>query len=460
MHIDGIGITDLLHKDKIDLLSIVINSPVIEVIHQLQPYNKKKLEETDTLSLYRRFMNQLKSIAIKKIDIEHATVIDQVITTKKKVTKFKDIFIRMNDIRIDSCTQFDKSRFLFAKHALLGLSNFSLRTPDSLYLFKAGNISISGEQHAVTLLNTELMPRYGREEFEKRLSTRRELFHISIPRITLTDIDWWAMINKEKILVKEAAIFDGNINAFFDLSLPRRSIINIKNFPHQMLMKLPLMLLVKKLDVHRFKISYEEYHPDIKKSGFLTLDNIKGIITNTSNIPLEIKKQPIAVFSGSCRFMKQVPLSLKLQFDLSKSSTGAFTADLNIAAMEKESINPIAGPMGLFTLKSGHFQEGKAHVEGDNLLAKGKVAMYYSDLSITPLKEQFDEHGKLKKKHLTGFIANTFLIKKSNPEHGQFREPDFSVYRDHHANFFNFVWMAVMTGILKTVGIPSRFVIK
>ena len=33
LHIDGIGINDLLHKDKIDIRSIFINNPEIEVFH-------------------------------------------------------------------------------------------------------------------------------------------------------------------------------------------------------------------------------------------------------------------------------------------------------------------------------------------------------------------------------------------------------------------------------------------
>jgi hypothetical protein len=67
------------------------------------------------------------------------------LTNLNGLTKFNDITIRMNDILIDSSTQYDASRFLFAKHAVLETRNYTFPTPDSLYYVKLGKISLTGE---------------------------------------------------------------------------------------------------------------------------------------------------------------------------------------------------------------------------------------------------------------------------------------------------------------------------
>jgi hypothetical protein len=87
--------------------------------------------------------------------------------------------------------------------------------------------------------------------------------------------------------------------------------------------------------------------------------------------------------------------------------------------------------------------------------------MKYSNLHITPLKKDNDQKGNFKNKSLTSFFANKFLIKDNNNGVGKdFRKPDFYVKRVNHPNFFNLTWKSILTGILKTIGIPVKLVIK
>ncbi|MDQ6755757.1 MAG: hypothetical protein M3004_02370, partial [Bacteroidota bacterium] len=145
LHIDGIGINDLLNKNNIDIKGINISDPVIELFHKKRTYNEKERERNDTLSLYYRLKGQMKKIAIGSIRINQGTLFSHDLK-KNATTKYNDVSILINDLLIDSSTQNDTRRFLFAKHATFTTKNYSLPTSDSLYFFKAGNISISGEQ--------------------------------------------------------------------------------------------------------------------------------------------------------------------------------------------------------------------------------------------------------------------------------------------------------------------------
>ncbi len=457
LHIDGIGIADLLHQTRVDITGIHISTPLIEVFHKTRAYNKEERAHNDSLSLYQRIKGQLSKISIGHINIDNGTFIDHDMAHPKTVTKFKDVTIRINDLLIDSSTQFDANRFLFAKQATIEAGNYISATPDSLYYFKAGAISISAAQHQITLLNISLDPRFSREQFESKSHYRKEMYQIQVPKITLNDIDWWAMMNREKFIAKEAAIAGGVFKIFLDRSLPSNPAIQINNFPQQLLMKIPIPVSVNNLALKNVNISYEEYNPDAKKGAVVYFDNINARLNNASNIMTEMKKDPIADFSGSCLFMHHIPMNAKLSLDLINYKSGKFTADLHMGTLDNLIINPVAEALGLVSIKSGEMQEGTAHISGSNLNTKCKLAISYTGLKISLLKKT-DENGQVKKKHLTDFIANTFLIKKENPAEGkELRQPDFSMERGHHRNFFSTIWVTITTGFLKTIGAPVKF---
>jgi hypothetical protein len=130
-------------------------------------------------------MGQMKKIAITAINIKHGTLLIHDVEQPKRITKFNDITIQMNDVLIDSSTQYDASRFLFAKHAVLETRNYKFPTPDSLYYVKLGKISLTGEKHEVTVLNAQLQHRGSRQEFEKKLRGRDEMYDVTLPKVVL-----------------------------------------------------------------------------------------------------------------------------------------------------------------------------------------------------------------------------------------------------------------------------------
>ena len=460
LHIDGLEFEDLLNKNSIDITAIKLSLPVIHVYHKLREYNQGERERNDTLSLYHRIKGQLNKISIGNISIDNGTFIDYDVARGRKIANLNNIAVRINDVMIDSSTQFDTDRFMFAKHSIIDAKNYVLPTPDSLYYFKTGAISILAEQHKLVLQNVELVPRYNRKQFESKLQYRDEMYHIVFPRVTLNDVDWWALMNREKLIAERADVEGGLFSIFLDRSLPKNPGIEIDNFPQQHLMRIPLPVSIINLNLKDVNVSYEEFNPDSKKGATAYFDKINARVNYASNISADIKKHPVAIFSGSAKFMHKIPMSARFTFDLLKYKTGEFTADVHMDTLDNDVINPIAEPLALFSIKSGKMQQGTAHIKGNNFNSSCKIAIAYSDLHVKPLKKA-DESGQLKKKHLTGLFANVFLIKNENKGKGnELRQPEFSIVRDHHRNFVNMVWLTILTGILKTIGVPVKFVIR
>src|SRR5205814_6626785 len=107
-------------------------------------------------------------------------------------------------------------------------------TPDSLYFFKCASIDISTAENNLTALNIELHPRGSKQQFESHLSQRKEIYNLVIPKIILSDVNWWDLTNEETIIANEAVVNNSRCDIFLDRSLPFRK-VRINNFPHQIL---------------------------------------------------------------------------------------------------------------------------------------------------------------------------------------------------------------------------------
>lgn len=448
--IDGLGLKDILSKDVIDVKTIHILQPTIEVYPQ-QHSNQNSSSKT----LYQRLMNQMKHIGIGKVIIEKGTLISHH-SEKKPNTRFNDISISFSDVLIDSTTQYDRRRFLFAKDAELSMKDYAVPTSNHLYTFKVGTISITATRQLLVAKNIQLEPHYSKEEFQTHIKTQLERYSINIPSIEFRNTNWWKLINNETLEADFASINSADVNVYLDRRKPADGGLR-KSFPHQLIMELPLKVNIKKLDVGDLDLSYEEFSTLSEQKGRLEISNIHGTISNLTNLSRAISRNHMTTVKASGNFLNTAPAYLTLNFDLNNYKSGAFSAELKSGkGFDGTAINSISKPMGLFMIKKGRLKQLTAHVTGDNYKASGDVLMLYDDLHITPMKKDPQNSGELKKKTVTSFIANTFVLKDENPsKDGQVRKETVSFTRQS-GTFFNLVWKTIFVGILKTIGAPEK----
>jgi hypothetical protein len=362
----------------------------------------------------------------------------------------------MNDLLVDSSTQYDKSRFMFSKEANISLDNYLARTSDSLYFFKCSSVNISTAKHTLTVKNIELIPRGSKQQFQKKLKGRQDMFTIKVPKLILTGIDWWSIANQDKLIVKQADIYNCLFKDYLNRTL-RLKKFEINNYPHQTLMKLKMPVLIEKVKLHNMNVTYQEFNVNSGKTGTIYFNGINGQITNFTNIASEIKKKKLLTFKANTNFMHKVPAIITFNFDMSKPETGEFSAYLKAGAMDTSILNPLAEPLGLFNLKKGNVQKVVAKMKGNNFKVRGNFLLLYNDLYIIPLKKDEDNKGVLTKKRFTGLLANFFIIKKSNPDgSGKIRKYNYVVQRGTHPNFFNQLWKTILTGVVQTIGAPEK----
>jgi hypothetical protein len=222
-------------------------------------------------------------------------------------------------------------------------------------------------------------------------------------------------------------------------------------------MELPLKINIEKLAVNNLDVTYEELSKLSGQTGKVHVNNLHGTIINLTNLPDAIKRNKTTTVSASGIFADVAPVSLKLNFDLANYKSGAFSAQVKTKkGFDGQLINSVAQPLGLFMVKRGQLQELTSQLAGNNHQAQGTVLMLYNDLHITPMKQDQQKPGTLKKKSVTSLIANKLVLKDENPsKDGSIRKADASFIRQY-GTFFNLIWKTTFTGILKTIGAPEK----
>src|SRR5829696_2486533 len=239
LKIEGLDLTDLLNKKVLDLQTIRIKDPLIEVYR-----GEKKQKPSNDNTLYQRLKDKLEHLAVDNIIIEGGSLVNHNLS-EKKTSKLNQISLHLSDLLIDSSTQYDTRRFFFAKGAQLTIKDYTTASSDGLYDLRIGSISVLATQSVVTAKDLVVQPHLGKKEFGQKLKVMKERYQLSIPSIRFKNMDWWSLANEEKIFADEASIDNARFHIYLDRSLPPGK-PKIGSFPSQLVMKLPVKISIAK----------------------------------------------------------------------------------------------------------------------------------------------------------------------------------------------------------------------
>jgi hypothetical protein len=451
LYIDGLDPADLLDTKSIHLNQLNIENPTIEIFHKKRKYNSEKRK--DTTSLHKKLADQINSFSLDTLFIKGAGFIHHNLAVTDKKSELKDVSIHFNKILIDATTEYDTTRFLFAKEALISLKDYSYRTSDGSYFLKADAVSISAPKNMMEISGFSLKPAMSRTAFDKATGFRKEQYDITVKNIGINQINWWDLVNDDGLTADTMKISDSRVKVYMNRSLPAPPKSKVGSFPHQLLMKLKLPVKIDRIRVSRLDLDYEEFNPKSGKTAGISFNNTSGTISNITNQAVDIRKDQYMRVSAESFFMHDAPLKSDFIFDLAHYKEGKFHVDMELKKIDKEQLEKVANGLGLFSIKSLNIKSLKAQVDGNDKLGKGTVLLLYDDLKIVPLKKDGDSKSGMKQRNFLGFVINSFVLKDNNPSDDEKpRNPTGQFVRETDKSFFNLVWKTILVGILETVG--------
>jgi hypothetical protein len=446
--INGLSAPDFLAGKAVNLGTLFIDEPEIHVYHRKISYPSPNEDSSKTV--YEQISKDVSSIQLDTLLIKNIDFTYHNLSRNNKQTKFKKVNVVFTGFLLDSTSQYDKDRFLYAKDCRINVKDYDFNSSDSLYQLRAGEIDVQTNSKTMEVKKLRLKPRVKRKQFYEQKKHEADIFNVDINDITIENVQWWSLLAEESFVANTAILRNGKVEIFRDKTVRDDTSSKIGKYPHQLLMKVPFDLNVSRLEVKNLDVSYEELNEKTLQTGTVLFTNISGTLTNITNNESQIRENQFCKIIASAKFLNEAPIKIQFIFDLKAIKTGDFEVIAHMDNLNGEKLNSITEPLGLLKINSLNIKSLDASMKANNLRSVGKVKLIYDNLKVTALKD--DGTDSLKKRGLFTFIANSFIIKKENEEGKSVRVAYVTRDRVKEKSFFNLIWKTIFMGAGETAG--------
>nr|WP_226904867.1 hypothetical protein [Pedobacter schmidteae] len=453
LQLNRIGLLTAYFKREINIKAIVLDNPSINMIHYKVEKRPEMLKEDQTL--YQLISNRIRSIDVNSIKIVDADFDYINGDNARKLHSVKHLSLYANDFRVDSLTQFDTSRYYYAKDIGFELTGYKALTKDKMYTMKVDTVNGSALQQSIKVKGVQVIPMYPDLAFSRRYKYGKDRYDLKFNEIGFSQVDFALLNAKGDLRAGALKIGPAKVNIFVNRELPPPpGFDKVKNFPHVALKRLPVSAIVDTVILNNVDVAYTEYNPISQKRGTVYFQDLSGNILNVTNDTVKLAKNNHAIANLTAMVMKTSRINVQINFNLTDKDA-AFSYNGNVAPMNMRVLNPMAKNMGLVEIESGQMQKADFNILANARGSSGRVHFYYTDLKIKLLKEGEAGAAPTKKGFLS-FLANSLLIKDANPTNGEaVRTANVTFQRTPAASFFNLMWKSVFIGMREIVGLGA-----
>ncbi|QED38115.1 hypothetical protein FK178_10440 [Antarcticibacterium arcticum] len=369
--------------------------------------------------------------------------------------KFRVIGGSLRVIENDSAsnTLFVSIKNIELEKVLFGKKHKGALIPFEYDSYKAESDSLFYEINAwnsITVRNVELkedlvltefriIPKLSRAQFDLQIPYEKDWIALKVDQITFQDLGWSK--NEDSLMIKSPQTYIENAN----LQIYRNKLVTddtrIKPMYSQMLRELGVKLQLDSVTVKNSKIVYEEKVLESRPPAEISFQNVQAGIKDLVNFNPGNGQFPKTRIKAKAVFMGNSRLTLNWDFDVS-NSMDEFHVWGSLAAIKAEAMNPfLKYAMNVET--EGLIESLSYNFYGNRSQASGDMQMGYRDFKVNILKD-----GEEKRKSFLSRLAN--LIIKNDAINEDVKQESIETQRDKTKSFWNFLWLCIRDGALKT----------
>lgn len=438
--IDGINWLSYIFYDKVNVSKIIVNEPLINIFgtnnKNDSSYSKKSFSLTSAKILpFNCGELTINSGRFIRINSDHQTI-----------DSIKNFNIQIDKITIDSSKNKNSNLFKNISVKLEGV--YKLFTKDG-YKLKISTLSLSSFNSSIKIDSINFKPFISEKEFFNRKKFRVDRYIIDIKNFNVNGINISKLINNRDVISDEIKIENFYLNILTPKDKPIKPDYSPK-MPNDIFKSLKEKINIKKLLLSNGKLVIESAYKYSNEPAKLPFTNVEAEIKNINNLKsIQTKKTPCEIFAaanladaGRLSVNMELPL-LSKDFSLNYSGT--------LTSMEAMQLNSQLMIADLVKITSGKVDSIKFDVNVDNGLSSTKVKAIYQNLKIKNLKEE-SLNGKVEKSTIKTFLANTFVIRKSNPKDGEEKIGRYIFYKKNDDAFMDIIWGNVKGALGDIIG--------
>lgn len=451
LDISGLSFLKLIFKKDLQVSGISLNRPDLVVMKMIDTV---KVDSNTNKSLYEQMPSLLKDAKIKVFRVNELSYVQQEKgDTSKRGGKWSNLSFALESISVDSLSQKDSTVFWFCKDIQVNSKKVQFASNDGMYEYTIGEVKTSMKNKTIDIVDFKIIPQYPELEFSQRMGKEGDRYHMVIQRLNAREVDFGNLEAEGRLHVSALNLENAELRVFHNKMLPPDKGLKIGNFPNIAIKRLAVPLIVDTMHVKRFDVYYKELSAQSKKAGTVFFTNINGTLHNITNDSLQWKKDPWCRTTFQTNFLGRVKLLVDINLNM-EDKDGEFNYKGSLGQAAGSFYNTLLEPLAMAKIEGGTIQKVTFDVNANSYGSTAHVQMLYDDLRVNLLGKD----GKvLKKKGFLSFLANTFIVKNSNPRKKDEAplSADVSYIHDRERSFFNLMWKSIFTGIKVNVGVPE-----
>ncbi len=448
IHIYGVKTPKaLLGKEIIGHL-VEINDPSIEIIYTGHSTPSKNLPSKE---VYEEILGKLKLIRMDTLSIHHAHIVTRHLNRNDSVV-FNNTNITLTHVAVDSLSNADSTRILFARVLDLRCEKISWTEMAKRYAFTIRNISFNSDTAYMHIGNIDIIPQLSEDAFVKSMPFQSDRFDMHYTNIKLLHVDCRELMN-EVLKADTLEVNSSSIKLYCDLIIPPNSKNPKDNYPQQQIMKIPLSFVIRRALFDNTYIDYRERNDITRMVSETKFYDGNYNIENLVNQPSAIRANNICRVNISTSFLHVAPIKATLELPIGDQQ-GKFTFKGSVGGGDATILNPILEPTSLVKIRKGTIKNLDVNLNGNNTRADGTVTILYDGLKVDVLKMGKDSG--FNKKGFTSFVGNV-IIKDANPKKGDpVRVAEVHHVRGMNRSIFNFIWKSILEGVNTSINNPKK----
>lgn len=449
LYIGGVRLYRLWRQKKLDIDEVSIEKPQVRLIKHVLP--KDTVSKPFSFDPYRMIAPALRSLKVGEIRVADGKLgYYRKGALRTLALDFNRFDLEVDGLYIDSLSASDTTRAFYSDDLRLNFRDFRFQLPDSLYNLHLGAVGLSSRESSLSIESLWLEPRHKEMEFHTIAGAETDHIQLKIGSITASGFDMRSFLRNEQLIARQISIENASLTDFlYNFKIDDRP---YQQLPHLVLKKAGLTLDIRELLIRNSEAVYRERMAGNSETGEVTFKRLNGTISNITNVPGQIAKDPVIRADVSAYLMDVGEMQVGFRFHLDRED-GYFTVNGSIGRMPLEAVNPMLEAAARLKLKRGTMQKLLFSFEADSTRSKGSMKFYYNNLNVELLGNENAETNM----KVASTLTNLLLLYSNNPSPNEaLRTGAIAFTRLKNKSIFNYLWKSLLSGFKSSVGITRE----
>lgn len=443
VRISGVSYTKLLFKKSLHISKLNLEKPVLHITNFDTLTSKK--DSSALVNLYTLIQGNLKSMQLNSFQIVNGSITVTSRDTADLLVSLSAFNLELTDISADSTLNTSGRRFEMGEMEgnIKSITGHFLK---GLYAFNVSSLDISGEDGMLSIDSVSLGPSVEKEKFATKLGYQTDCIQLKLADFKVYSNSFPEILEIGSLILEKIEINEMVLTDYRDKNLPNAQ--GVKSLPREMLYSFPVKLSIDQILLKKATITYIELANGKSESGSISFSNVKGEITNISNMhPDDTMK-----INGTGYLMNQAAVSSQLAFPLNGNT---FTASVNMGAFDMPILNPMVRNLAPIEIVDGKANSMQMWCAADENAGSGQMTFLYSDLQVNAFAKN-ESKGKTLMTGMKNFVANELILEKNNPKDEVTRVGKVAYTRNPEKNIINYSWNLIFSGFKSSIGLTEE----